>query len=193
MTYWGREETGLILHAAWMGSVKVLQMLLETPGVDLLAKDNKGQNALSRAIASSNISAAEVLLADGRIPVDDEDNEARNTLGWAAYTRQIQMIELLEKAGTKLTSLDSHGRTPLCWAGTPEIAPFLLDRSIEPESRDKEGRITLSWIAQHGSPLTLGTLVDRGAEVDSRDHDERTPLFRTLPIARTGDFDFLLK
>lgn len=50
-------------------------------------------------------------------PVDKKTHDSRIYLHWATYAGQTKIVEYLLDKGSSVTELDSHGYTPLAFAG----------------------------------------------------------------------------
>jgi ankyrin repeat protein len=68
-----------------------------------------------------------------------------------------------------------------CGYDHPEVVRFLLERGVDPNTRNNGGETGLHWASFGPSPAIAKLLVERGATVDVRDNRyNATPLEWTL-------------
>jgi hypothetical protein len=58
------------------------------------------------------------------------------------------------------------------------VVKLLLEKGIEPDSKDNLGQTPLSWAAGGGHEAVVKLLLEKGVELDSKDNRGRTPLSR---------------
>jgi ankyrin repeat protein len=133
-------EPALVL-ALREGSMRVFQVLLDHPGIQLEAPAANGNTALMMAAFKRNRPAAEALVARGA---------AVNRPGWtplhyAAASGDEDIARLLIKRGAKVDALSppaSGAYTPLMMAareGHPDMAAFLTSQGANPKLTNTEG------------------------------------------------------
>lgn len=133
-------EPALVL-ALREGSMRVFQVLLDQPGIQLEAPAANGNTALMMAAFKRNRPAAEALVARGA---------AVNRPGWtplhyAAASGDEDIARLLIKHGAKVDALSppaSGAYTPLMMAareGHPDMAAFLTSQGANPKLTNTEG------------------------------------------------------
>ena len=130
------------------------------------------RSALSSAIESGHEEIIEVLLRAG---ADTAMTDKNLPLAWAAMAGEIAMVDLLIKHGTGF-ELKELGETVLTVAardGSAELVKLLIDRGVDVEGKDKDGRTTLSLAHMEG---IFKILLDAGANVNSEDNSGRSPL-----------------
>lgn len=117
------------------------------------------------------------------------------------------MVELLDCRGADIEARDKQGRTPLSLAvqrgyssfldhvegdaktKSPrdrclDVVKYLLDRGVDIETTDDQGRTPLSWAAERGFVVVVQMLLEHGADVESRDKRGRTPLLLAVQKGR---------
>jgi ankyrin repeat protein len=133
-------EPALVL-ALREGSMRVFQVLLDHPGIQLEAPAANGNTALMMAAFKRNRPAAEALVARGA---------AVNRPGWtplhyAAASGDEDIARLLIKHGAKVDALSppaSGAYTPLMMAareGHSDMAAFLTSQGANPKLTNTEG------------------------------------------------------
>jgi ankyrin repeat protein len=141
-------EPALVI-AAREGAMRVLQTLLDHPGIQLDAPALNGNTALMMAAYKRNRAAAEALVARGA---------AVNRPGWtplhyAAASGDEDVARLLIKRGAKVDAVSppaSGSYTPLMMAareGHPDMVAFLTEQGANPKLTNSEG-LTAAQIAE---------------------------------------------
>jgi ankyrin repeat protein len=144
-------EPALVI-AAREGSMRVLQALLDSPGIQVDATALNGNTALMMAAFKRNRAAAEALLARGA---------AVNRPGWtplhyAAASGDEDIARLLIKRGAKIDAVSppaSGAYTPLMMAAReahPDMVAFLTQQGANPRLTNSEG-LTAAQIAEKAS------------------------------------------
>lgn len=142
-------EPALVI-AAREGALRVLQVLLGHPGIDVDAQAMNGNTALMMAAFKGNRRAAEALLAHGA---------AVNRPGWtplhyAAAAGHEEVARLLIARGARVDAVSppaSGSYTPLMMAareGHPDMVAFLIAQGANPRLTNSEG-LTAAQLAEH--------------------------------------------
>jgi ankyrin repeat protein len=141
-------EPALVL-AAREGSMRVLQALLDSPGVKIDATAVNGNTALMMAAFKRNRAAAEVLVARGAAV----DRAGWTPLHYAAASGDEDIARLLIKRGAKIDAVSppaSGAYTPLMMAAReahPDMVAFLTQQGANPKLTNTEG-MTAAQIAE---------------------------------------------
>jgi ankyrin repeat protein len=144
-------EPALVL-ALREGSMRVFQVLLDQPGIQLDAPAVNGNTALMMAAFKRNRPAAEALVARGA---------AVNRPGWtplhyAAASGDEDIARLLIKRGAKVDALSppaSGAYTPLMMAARevhPDMVDFLTAQGANPKLKNSEG-LTAAQLAERAT------------------------------------------
>ncbi|KAB5558216.1 hypothetical protein GE09DRAFT_1173204 [Coniochaeta sp. 2T2.1] len=135
-----------LLSATMNGHLFTVKTLLESPQVDVEAKDGSGRTPLSRAVTDGRYAILRLLLDSGRV-----DRNSRDTFGYtplmlaALGDQEAIMIALLGTRDIDAELPDHAGRTPLSMAaGFVKLAAVKLllgTANVDPDSRDNLKRI----------------------------------------------------
>lgn len=143
-----RGDTGLIL-ALREGSMKVFNILVKLPNVDLEARVRNGDNALMVASFKANVSAVETLLAKG-VKV--------NRIGWtalhyAAASGSNEVAQLLLDKKADINAFSPNNTTPIMMAargGHILTVKLLLDGGADATLRNDAGLDAIDFATQFG-------------------------------------------
>jgi ankyrin repeat protein len=156
-------EPALVL-AAREGSMRVLDTLLATPGINVDATASNGNTALMMAAYKRNMPAVQVLLAKGA---------AVNRAGWtplhyAAASGDDEITRLLLQRGAKIDAVSppaSGSYTPLMMAareGHDGTALLLIDRGANPRLTNNEG-LTAVQLAERAGKTHVASAISQHA------------------------------
>jgi ankyrin repeat protein len=130
-----------LVTAVREGSMRVLQVLLDTPGVQVDAPAMNGNTALMMAAFKRNRQAAEALIARGA----SVNRPGWTPLHYAAASGDEDVARLLIKRGAKVDAVSppaSGSFTPLMMAareGQPDMAVFLIGQGANAQLKNTEG------------------------------------------------------
>jgi ankyrin repeat protein len=152
-------EPALVI-AVREGSMRVLQVLLDTPAIQVDAPAMNGNTALMMAAFKRNRQAAEALIGRGA---------AVNRPGWtplhyAAASGDEDVAKLLIKHGAKVDAASppaSGSFTPLMMAareGQPDIAVFLIGQGANAQLKNTEG-MTAAQIAEKANRADIAAAI----------------------------------
>jgi ankyrin repeat protein len=118
------------------------------------------------------------------------DPASEEALRQAALDGQLNQVNSLMEAGTKVDSPDADGHTALMFAafnGHSDIVLLLLDQGAALDRRDLMGRTALLYASTGPFPETVKILLDKGAKPNVVDSDEHfSPL---MHAAAEGNLD----
>jgi serpin B len=171
-----RDERGRTpLHeAASEASTAVAQLLIGN-GADVSARDEDGQTPLHEAIYEAPVSFIQLLLSHGA-DVNVKDKYGRFPLDEAFSREDGEVVpDLLIRSGVQLTV--DH-LILAAESGYLQIARAILDKGIDANARDEDGRTALRAAAAEGNLEMSQLLVARGADVNAGRGQSggRTPL-----------------
>uniref|UniRef100_A0A8C5GSM8 Euchromatic histone-lysine N-methyltransferase 2 n=1 Tax=Gouania willdenowi TaxID=441366 RepID=A0A8C5GSM8_GOUWI len=149
-------------HAAKMGNLEIVNMLLETGQVDVNAQDSGGWTPIIWAAEHKHVQVIKSLLNRGA-DVSISDKELNVCLHWAAYAGNVDIAELVLNAGCSLASANLHGDTPLHIAareGYLECVTLFLSRGADIDILNREGETPLS-LAQVDTPVWVSLQINR--------------------------------
>lgn len=173
------------LHwAAHKGNYRLMKVLLSR-GADCREKDNEGQTAL-HLCTRHKLPKCMAMLLRQLLPgeIDDQDNNKRTALHWAASYGNLEHVKMLIKQDSNIGIPDTEGKTPLHWAASsrdPEAVQcvrLILETTPSVINwQDYEGRTALHLAVADGnqSIVDLLTSVEK-CNVSALDNMFRTPL-----------------
>ena len=197
-----REFTGL--HAvAFLGTVEVLDAVLEMKEWDVNATDSMGSTAMVWAARNGHEGVVKMLLEREDVNPDQADIKyGRTPLSWAVERGHGGVVRtLLERKDVNPDQSDvRYGQTPLLWAagrGHEGVVKMLLERKdANPNQADtKYGRTPLSWAAKRGHEGVVKILLEReDVNPDQADTEfGRTPLLWAAEMGHEGIVKMLLE
>lgn len=143
-----RYDTGLIL-ALREGSMKVFNLLLNTPEINLEAKARNGDTALMIAAYKGNTAAAKALLAR-----DAQVNRPEWTaLHYAAASGSNEIVQMLLEKHAYIDAESPNKTTPIMMAaygGHIWTVKLLLDEGADATLRNERGMTAIDFAAKAG-------------------------------------------
>uniref|UniRef100_A0A8C4GQS4 Euchromatic histone-lysine N-methyltransferase 2 n=1 Tax=Dicentrarchus labrax TaxID=13489 RepID=A0A8C4GQS4_DICLA len=149
-------------HAAKLGNLETVNMLLETGQVDVNAQDSGGWTPIIWAAEHKHVDVIKALLNRGA-DVTINDKELNVCLHWAAYAGNVDIAELVLNSGCSLTSVNMHGDTPLHIAareGYLECVTLFLSRGADIDIMNREGDTPLT-LARADTPVWVALQINR--------------------------------
>ncbi|KAJ6438056.1 putative AC transposase [Purpureocillium lavendulum] len=152
------DQLPLILAAKY-SYLSLMELLLETPGIQVNPRDSKGRTPLSWAAAIGCADLISLLLASDGIHADAGDKGSRRPLWWAAALGRPTAVRLLlNSQQVTVDATDSSGQTALIAAAAglgkefdvEECVQLLLAAGARPDMRSTANRTPLSWAAGSG-------------------------------------------
>ncbi|MBM3263414.1 MAG: ankyrin repeat domain-containing protein [candidate division Zixibacteria bacterium] len=138
--YTGMREGSPLMLAAYMGRIELLRLFLESGADPNLALPNGGETTLHMAAATGRTKAAQILLDAGADPnrhvksdvvTDLFDGQVKlwgeTPLHYAAAYGDEEMVQAMLSAGADREARNTHGETPLNYAGRHKRPRAVLD------------------------------------------------------------------
>ncbi|XP_067043687.1 transient receptor potential cation channel subfamily A member 1-like isoform X3 [Acropora muricata] len=161
--------------------------LLIQRGAEVFSRCCIGQSPLHYAARKGNLRAIEVLLSEGKVPVNLEDNDKATPLHTAALVGQTQVIQKLIYNGGDLSLRDNDGFTPFHLAAREgHLQAFKdmlnnakkvgLSLSTLLNSPDNYGEVCLHMAVKNGHTEIVELCLDSGADMSKAQADYSTPI-----------------
>src|SRR4029453_11657227 len=107
-----------------------------------------------------------------RVDVNTPQIDGMTALHWAPYQDDLEVTELLVRAGANVKAANRYGVTPLslaCTNGNAAIVEMLLESGADPNASLPGGETPLMTAARVGSLASVRALLSRGVSVDAKD------------------------
>lgn len=141
-----------IHHAAFMGDLVKLKMILEIDPQLVYARNIRGNTPLHCAAFCGRINAAEYLLARGA-NVNAVNKKGKEPIHCATYGRKIKSVAFLLSQGANINAEDYNGNTPLHIAasmGCIDIVKILLQNNADRDHGNNECKTPLDLALENG-------------------------------------------
>ncbi|KAK1579135.1 LOW QUALITY PROTEIN: uncharacterized protein LY79DRAFT_593036 [Colletotrichum navitas] len=166
------------LYFACLGGLTETAKQLILKGADVNTQGGLYGSALWDACFRGHKEVVQLLLSNGA-DVNAKGGHHGNALRAACFGGNIEVVQLLLSNGADVNDQGHRYGSALqaaSYAGHIEVVQLLL-RQVDVDSRDNDGRSTLSWAAEKGSKEMVQMLLNTGqVDVDSRDNDGRSTL-----------------
>jgi len=123
------------------------------------------------AAKQGNREAVRSLLND-RADVNASEPDGTTALHWAVHRYDLEMADLLIRAGANVNAANEYGVTPLsvaCSNGNSALAVRLLEARANPNAALWSGETPLMTCARTGSTEAVKSLLTRGADVNAKE------------------------
>ena len=107
-----------------------------------------------------------------RVDVNAPQVDGMTALHWAAYHDDLEIAELLVRAGANVKAANRYGVTPLslaCTNGNGAMVELLLKAGADPNAPLPGGETPLMTAARTGTLRSVKALLSHGASVDGKD------------------------
>jgi ankyrin repeat protein len=104
--------------------------------------------------------------------VNTPQADGMTALHWATYQDDLELAQLLVRAGANVKAANRYGVTPLslaCTNGNATMVEMLLKAGADPNAPLPGGETPLMTAARTGTLAAVKALVNRGASVDAKD------------------------
>jgi len=147
------------LHYAAKDGHKDVAELLVVRGANINAENATGETPLHYASRGGHKDIAELLIERGA---------TISTIHLAAFMGDLAKVKAFLQRGININTQDSHGRTPLHYAATADVAGFLISNGADIHAEDKEGETPLHTAAGAGCKDVVELLITKGVDVDAK-------------------------
>lgn len=154
---------------------EVLQLLVQA-GAHVNNEDNNASCIVQQALERED--SIRTLLDNGA-SVNQSDSSGRTLLGNAAFSGNLDVVNLLVSRGADMELEDHHGQTALTLAarqGHTKVVNCLIGCEADINHTDHDGWTALRSAAWGGHSEVVSALLYAGAKVDCADADGRTAL-----------------
>ncbi|XP_041120719.1 ankyrin repeat domain-containing protein 50 [Polyodon spathula] len=154
---------------------EVLQLLVKA-GAQINSEDDRASCIVQQALERED--SIKTLLDNGA-SVNQNDSSGRTLLANAAYSGNLDVVNLLISRGSSLEIEDGHGQTALTLAarqGHTKVVNCLIGYGANINHTDQDGWTALRSAAWGGHSEVVSALLYAGAKVDCADADSRTAL-----------------
>ncbi|XP_048388905.1 ankyrin repeat domain-containing protein 50 [Stegostoma tigrinum] len=154
---------------------EILQLLVKA-GAHVNSDDDRTSCIVRQALERED--SIRTLLDNGA-SVNQSDPNGRTLLGSAAYSGNLDVVNLLISRDADLEIEDNHGQTALTLAarqGHTKVINCLIGHGVNINHTDQDGWTALRSAAWGGHTEVVSALLYAGAKVDCADADSRTAL-----------------
>jgi ankyrin repeat protein len=166
-----------LIYAAKQGRMEACQILIKH-GANVNRTDwQKQLTPLAAAVSADSLETVKLLLGAGA-SVNNGTDVQRTAIIWAAWGKDIKILELLIKSKADVNAPDFDGTRALHIAaqrGWDEAVSKLVAAGADLEATDSQGQTALHLAAQSGAAGAIRILLKAGAKVDSRCNNHATP------------------
>lgn len=175
------DDEGLTPLHCYKVNKECIQFFVETCGLDVNARDLKGNTPLIYAAYESDVDCLRYLMEKGA-DVNAVDNKGWSALGSALYGKDKEIIALLLQNGAAVNVSWEKGETPLHYAVKhcgSEIVKLLIEAGADVYATDEQGDTPL-YVACSKNKLDaecIRVLVENGVDVNRPfNADRETPM-----------------
>lgn len=151
---------------------------------------------LVEAVKQNDGAAVRALLQQ-RVDVNAPEGDGATALHWAVYGDNVELVDLLIRAGAHVNVANDLSITPLYLAsvsGNAAIVSALLAKGARADAASETGVTPLMEAARGGSVAVVRALLEHGADANAREHDRgQTALMWAAARGRTEVINLLLE
>jgi uncharacterized protein len=166
------KRVGVGPHAPWtMPALRRIPPVFVAVLLSTVSASATSDAPLADAAEKMDRSKVRALL-DQRVDVNAPQADGMTALHWAAYQDDVEIAELLMRAGANVKAANRYGVTPLslaCTNGSDVMVGLLLKAGADPNAPLPGGETPLMTAARTGSIQPLKMLLAHGATIDSKD------------------------
>lgn len=158
-------------HLAVVGDhLKLVEYFLASEEAQCNYQDNYGHTPLHKAVAGNNVEILKRLMESERVDVNLRDVRGctplllalfQNKLETAEYMLTLDRVDIFKKTRGGVTALHIAAMN-----AKPEILEELMNRGIDPNSRDFRGMTPLYYAVRDGQVNNVSLLLKKGVRTD---------------------------
>ncbi|KAL2814210.1 hypothetical protein BDW59DRAFT_176537 [Aspergillus cavernicola] len=201
------EGLGPLHYAAVKNYMRVVDVLLNAPGIDIDILSKSSETPLWLAASNGWTGIAESRIESGA-QIESKNNKSQTPLIVASKLGHLATVELLVQRGANLGTRDSEGHSAVSWAIRKQprgivqeqydIIYFMVEKGLNPNSKFKqenphEPQSLLAWAAARDHESLVNLLINRGADLELQDDVGWTALTKAAQFARQTTLTLLLK
>ncbi len=171
-----------------------LQSLFASSKIEAMPDD-----ALIKAVQGGEIAEVKRLLEEGKVNINDLNQDGYTPLMWAAKFEKLDIVNLLLRKGAEVNIKNSSGETALMMVKNPKVIEALVAKGADVNAKDHEGQTEFMKCAMALDMPKMKLLLTSGANINEIDDKGRTPLMLLLEHNLQADekktlkaIDFLL-
>ncbi|KAL4879231.1 ankyrin repeat-containing domain protein [Aspergillus karnatakaensis] len=179
-------------YACLLGLLDVVKRL-QTDGLDINVQGGLFGTPLQAAIVKHHSPTVQYLIDNG-VDINVKAGIYSYAICGAAWTGDLEIFQLLLDRGADLEATQERNKwRPVHFSAYhPEVLKICVDRGVELEAQDSEGRTPLHWAAIHGKVECAQLLVDAGVNINAQATTSVTALLMAVQNNHYDTFVFLL-
>jgi ankyrin repeat protein len=130
-----------------------------------------GKSDIADAAQNGNRAAVQKLILQ-KTDVNAPQVDGATALHWAVYRQDLELADLLIRAGANVKAANRTGMTPLAMAaiyGNAALIDRLIKAGADAKQKGPNGETMLMFAARNGNPQAVQVLLEAGAEVNARE------------------------
>lgn len=158
-------------------SLRVFEVLLQSPGIRLDEVSAQGESALMMTAIKGHLALARKLLERGAA-VDKEGWTALHYAASAALPDSLALVQLLVRKGAKVDAPSPNGTTPLMMAAqysSEDVVAQLLKYGADPRAKNQRGWTPVDFARQASRDYLVETLTQAQKRQPSAAQPARRP------------------
>jgi ankyrin repeat protein len=181
------------LRAAFTGDYDGVLSYVNAGG-DIDIRGKRGQTALMLSIwGAKSLPIAKLLVERGADLKLREEGAGWRPLTYAAVNGEAEILQLLFDHGDTILSDDWKALVYAAQYRNAGTARMLLERGIEVDTRDEEGKTSLMRAAKNSDTEMIRLLLEFGADPNLADKEGMTPLMYAAAKANIENVRILLE
>jgi ankyrin repeat protein len=167
------DTSSALLRAATIGQTRVVQELLQQPGIIInwQGPDSKSRTALHRACKNGHLEVVKLLVEHGA-SIEATDDKEMTPLLEAAGIERLDVVRFLEDNGSDINAVAADGRTILHFSAAdnsvPDLEHFLQSPKLRHSltTRTRNGRTVLHCAVEAGSVEATRFILQRSSRLE---------------------------